>query len=121
MAETNTARGVTVYDEDYREVTLKGTEDWRHVAELGTGGGYEWETAHFYYSPVAHRFFWRADAGCSCRSWRDGVTSVSVFEDGDRQAAMKAVRRIVGDWYSTTAANALDTIEAIRNFNTKEN
>ena len=121
MDEDNKKPGIYLYSlNDYVGGILPGTEDWQHVVELGNGGGYSWETTHFYYSPSARRFFWRSDSGCSCNSWEDRIDSVADFENGDREAASKAVRRIVEISYDTTPANALDAVESIRKFTPKE-
>lgn len=121
MAEDNKTPGVYLYTlNDYSGGILPGTEDWQHVVDLGSGGGYSWETTPFYYSPSARRFFWRSESGCSCNSWGDSIESVADFENGSRADALKAVRRIVEDSFETSPANALDAAEAIRKFNIKE-
>ena len=84
--------------------------DWKTVAVMDDGGGsYDWSEVRFFWSPSARRFFWRYDSGCSCNYWGDMGNYVSDFEDGDRDAALKAVREF-GEFLS----NADDAAAAIR-------
>lgn len=72
---------------------IEGTEDWIAVATESESEGYDWSAISFYYSPSARRYFWFSDSGCSCNWHMDYVDSVGQFEDGDRQAAIKAAKQ----------------------------
>ena len=113
--------GPMARDSTYMLVPMSGAEDWRHVATMDGGQGYDWDEAQFYYSPSARRFFWAHASGCSCNTWEGSIGLVSDFENGDRRAALAAVRRIAEDMHGLSAGDALDTADAIRTFNTKEN
>ena len=84
----------------YERTRMPGTEDWVEVARLAdSGGGYEWTQFNVFYSPSARRFFWHGDSGCSCNSWEDGVSSAESFENGDREALVRAWERFTeGHW-----------------------
>ena len=113
--------GPMTYDSTYRLTPMSGAEDWRHVTTMDAGAGYDWDEARFYYSPSARRFFWARDSGCSCNCWEDSIHLVSDFEDGDRGAALAAVRRIAESMGDLPAVDAIDAADAIRTFKTKEN
>lgn len=101
----------------YASQRMDGTEDWVHVASLDSDGGYDWTTLHAFYSPSARRYFWSGDSGCSCNSWRDGLDNASDFENGDRDALLRAVTSFAGEHtYSLDAADAINTHSAIRTF-----
>ena len=68
---------------------MTGTEDWVEVARLGEGG-YDWCQFNAFYSPSARHYFWHGDRGCSCNSWSDDVASASDFQNGDREALLRA-------------------------------
>ena len=95
----------------------EGADDWQAVAYMDDGGAnYEWAEIRFFWSPSARRFFWRHEAGCSCNYWGSDPITVADFEDGDRTAALRAIRE-----YGEYLNDADKAAEAIRNFTTKEN
>jgi len=80
---------------------IAGTEDWVEVACLSDSGGdaYSWSDFNVFYSPSARLFFWHGDSGCSCNAWDDGIGSAADFENGDREAVVRAWKRFVEDYY----------------------
>jgi hypothetical protein len=88
---------------DYKTRTYKrltGTEDWVTVADLGEGG-YEWAIFRAFYSPSARRYFWHGDAGCSCNDWNEDLSTSADFENGDKNAMLRA-------WETFTKAHSYD-------------
>ncbi|WIC90181.1 hypothetical protein SEA_VROOMVROOM_31 [Arthrobacter phage VroomVroom] len=61
------------------------------VAHL-SAGGYEWSAIGVYYKPSARRFYWLTDSGCSCNWYGDGDYELGDLQDGDRQAAIQALK-----------------------------
>jgi len=76
-------------DGEYGKHRIPGTEDWVIVASEGEWD-YSWTMFKAFYSPSARRFFWHGDSGCSCNSWSDDLTSSESFENGDRDALLRA-------------------------------
>lgn len=104
--------------ETHKEEPIPGTEDWQHVVTLGdAGASYEWTTLAAYYSPSARRYFWLGGSGCSCNSWYDDATSVEAFENGDRDALVRAVKSFADDHeYSFPGSEASETLATIKTF-----
>ena len=70
---------------------MAGTEDWELVAAEDSIGGYEWDTFAVFWSPIARRYFWGSASGCSCNSYSGDFENSTDFQDGDREAALRAV------------------------------
>ena len=68
---------------------------WETIASIDDGSGYDWRVLEVYYSPSARRFFWLADAGCSCNCFGDAVSSVEDFENGSREDALREVAAFI--------------------------
>lgn len=103
------------YDSNGR-VPFAGTEDWVEVANLGSGG-YDWAEFKAFHSPSARRYFWHGDSGCSCNSWEEGVDSASDFENGDRDALLRAWKSFAEDnEYNISTTDYTDGITTIRAF-----
>ena len=106
------------YEKGYTRLT--GTEDWVIVAELGEGG-WEWTMFKAFYSPSARRYFWHGGSGCSCNDWSDGVGTSADFEDGDRNALLRAWEEFSkAHSYDFSTEDYLAGVSEIRAFNTKE-
>lgn len=106
---------MTAIEESQQAVEgVEGSEDWIAVAHDSESEGYDWRAISFYYSPSARRYFWYSDGGCSCNWHMDGPMALSYFEDGDRDAALRAAVR----WPSY--GNADDLGKAIRAFDPAE-
>lgn len=98
-------------------VRMAGTEDWVEVAQLGDGGGYDWTDFNVFYSPSARRYFWHGDSGCSCNSWKDDLSTSADFEDGDRDALLRAWESFAKEReYSIRTGDYLNGVSEIRNF-----
>lgn len=74
-----------------QEAFLRDAADWVEVTELSYYD-YDWSIFRAYYSPSARRYFWYGDSGCSCNDWTDLIESPADFENGDRQALIRALR-----------------------------
>lgn len=74
-----------------QEAFLRDAADWVEVTELAYYD-YSWSILRAYYSPSARRYFWYGDSGCSCNDWTDLIESPADFENGDRQALIRALR-----------------------------
>jgi len=62
------------------------------VASL-SAGVWDWTTIAVYAKPDARRFYWLEESGCSCNFFGDADPYVlGDFQDGDREAAIKAVK-----------------------------
>lgn len=72
---------------------VKGTEGWVAVATASESESYDWRAISFYYSPSDRRYFWYSDGGCSCNWHMDSGVLLADFEDGDKQAALRAATR----------------------------
>ena len=106
---------------DYRtnkHTAMPGTEDWVEVARLGDdGGSYDWTDFNAFYSPSARRYFWHGDSGCSCNGWTDGLGTSADFEDGDKEALLRAWESFAKDHsYTFSATDYLDGVREIREF-----
>ena len=97
-------------------LTIPGTEDWIEVATLGEGG-YDWAEFNAFYSPSARRYFWHGDSGCSCNSWEDGLSTAADFENGDRDALIRAWKDFAKEnTYNTTTNERQSGTATIRSF-----
>lgn len=91
--------------------------DWLHVTSINPGMGYEWTTLHAFWSPSARRYFWASGSGCSCNSWSDDLRTEADFENGDRDALRRGIRRFVeGHSYSISGVDALDALDEVARF-----
>ena len=78
------------WDDDSKR--YQGTEDWEYVAGAEEDDlCYEWDEIHVFYSPSARRSFWSSGSGCSCNGWGEGLSSAADFENGDKDAALRAL------------------------------
>lgn len=105
---------------DYETCTylpFSGTEDWVVVAELGDQGGYNWTDFNAFYSPAARRYFWHGDSGCSCNSWSDDLSTAADFENGDKDALLRAWETFAKEReYTITTSIYLAGVSTIRAF-----
>lgn len=98
-------------------IPIPGTEDWVEVGELGTGGGYDWCDFNVYYSPSARRYFWHGASGCSCNSWADDLSGATDFQDGDKDALLRAWQSFAEENnYSIYVGDYASGVATIRGF-----
>ena len=91
--------------------------DWLHVTSINPGMSYEWATLHAFWSPSARRYFWASGSGCSCNSWGDDLRTEADFENGDRDALRRGIRRFVeGHSYYISGVGALDALDEVARF-----
>ena len=62
------------------------------VADIFSSEGYDWSNIAVFYKPDARRFFWNQDGGCSCYGPGEYVDNLGDLEDGNRAAAIEALR-----------------------------
>lgn len=91
-----------------------GTESWVHVLSVDLGTGYEWDELAAFYSPAGRRFYWISGSGCSCNSLGDEVTGIASFEEGDRDALRRAIKRFADASYYPAAEVAPKRLAAIQ-------
>ena len=85
--------------------------DWQHVLTVSSGGGYDWQTFHAFYSPTSRRFYWHGAAGCSCNDWGDELASESGFQNGMKGDLERAVRAFTREY--AWAFNAIEVVDAM--------
>lgn len=103
---------------EYKEHRIPGTEDWVTVANEGEGG-WDWCIFNAFYSPSARRFFWHGDSGCSCNSWDDDLKTSADFQDGDRDALLRAWEVFAKDSYAFSIEDYQRGVSRIRTFEVK--
>jgi hypothetical protein len=70
----------------------EGCEEFVHLGNIMGVESYDWDQIDVFYNPPNGRFYWIEQSGCSCYGpWEVGMT-VSDFNDGDAQQAVRAVR-----------------------------
>lgn len=83
-----------------------------------SSGGYSWAATEVFYDPAAVRFRWYSDSGCSCNYYGESVTGLGDFGDGDRDAAIEALKGAAGHWEGDadpeTVARATDKVRDYR-------
>lgn len=82
------------------------TEGMVEVASLGAAS-YDWDQTNVYYHPVNDRWYWLSESGCSCSNFGDWAPySLGDLEDGDRQAAIRALRANANGFDDTESETA---------------
>lgn len=90
---------------------LKEAEGLVDVATLYGSEGWDWSEIAVYYKPAARRFYWLDEGGCSCSYFGDfGPYTLGDLQDGDRQAAIEALKAFGGpqDVLDRETANVRD-------------
>lgn len=85
---------------------IPGTEDWKHIAYATSGGGFDWEEFHCWYSPSERQYFWIYGSGCSCHDLSDLIPHKGSFENGSKQDAIRALKRETKE-YTTLSPDAI--------------
>lgn len=110
------SEALETYDWKTREYRrIPGTDDWVTVVELGEGG-WEWEEFKAFWSPSSRRFFWGGASGCSCSDWSESFDSAADFEDGDRDALLRAWETFAKNGYFLSDEDRLAGVSEIRAF-----
>lgn len=93
------------------------------VAKLDFGGGYDWDELEVYYIESERRFFWLSGQGCSCDYLWEDARKLGDLENGDRKAAVQAIRRYAKErntsgrpnpWYDKLSAEVVMKVMTFR-------
>lgn len=93
--------------------TIKSTA---RLIEVGSKflGDYEWAQITVWYHPTEEKYFWYSDHGNSTTYYGERVSTVWDFENGDKDDALRAVRRFA-DSYSHYSYNRPVTLDELWN------